>query len=84
MEGMMSEQLARFGHHPDPADDYCVEVECLLGMECNRQVGFDPEPDLERRVTRALDFKAGGSPYALVAREQLLLLAERLEDQRAA
>jgi hypothetical protein len=27
----------KFGHHLDPAIDFCVEVEELQGMACNRR-----------------------------------------------
>jgi hypothetical protein len=45
----------KFGYvDDDPANDFCVEVECIEGMACNRRVGFDPEPTLEDRVSFAI------------------------------
>lgn len=67
----MTHELGRFDHHPDPAIDFCIEVEELTAMAYNRRVGFDPEPDLERRVERAMDFRVGGDTNAVIAKEIL-------------
>jgi hypothetical protein len=64
----MSEQLGRFDHHPDPAIDFCIEVEELEGMAYNRRVGFGPEPTLNARVNRAMDFRVGGDLNAIAAK----------------
>lgn len=71
MMEQVAEKLGRFGHHPDPAIDYCVEVEELEGMMFNRRVGFDLEPDLDKRVERAMDFRVGGDLNAIGARQTL-------------
>ncbi|MBY3162081.1 hypothetical protein HFO65_15715 [Rhizobium laguerreae] len=65
------EKLGRFGHHPDPAIDFCVEVEELEGMMFNRRVGFDAEPALDSRVEKAMDFRVGGDMNAIGARQTL-------------
>jgi hypothetical protein len=65
------EKLGRFGHHPDPAIDYCVEVEELEGMMFNRRVGFDAEPSLDERVGKAMGFSVGGDQNAIGARQTL-------------
>jgi hypothetical protein len=65
------EKLGRFGHHPDPAIDYCVEVEELEGMMFNRRVGFDAEPSLDERVGKALGFSVAGDQNAIGARQTL-------------
>lgn len=60
-----------FGHHPDPAIDFCVEVEELQGMAYNRKVGFDPEPSLDPRIFRAMQFRVGGDEGAVCAKQTL-------------
>lgn len=61
----------QFGHHPDPAIDFCVEVEELQGMAYNRNVGFDLEPTLDSRIERAMQFRAGGDIGAIDAKHLL-------------
>ena len=61
----------KFGHHLDPAIDFCVEVEELQGMACNRKIGFDPEPTLDDRVFRAMQFRVGGDECAVAAKSAL-------------
>lgn len=65
------ETLGRFGHHPDPAIDFCVEVEEIQAMACNRKIGFDPEPTLDRRIDQAMQFRVGGDPIAVAAKGML-------------
>lgn len=60
-----------FGHHPDPAIDFCVEVEEIQAMACNRRIGFDAEPTLDRRIDRALMFQVGGDAGAVAAKDLL-------------
>lgn len=68
---MSGETLGRFDHHPDPAIDFEVEVEELIAMAINRRTGFDPEPDLDRRVERAMSFRVGGVPTCVSAKAEL-------------
>lgn len=56
----MTERLGKFGHHPDAAIDFCVEVEEIQAMAYNRKVGFDNEPSLDDRIEKALAFRVGG------------------------
>lgn len=77
----MSEKLGRFDHHPDPAIDFEVEVEELIGMAYNRRVGFDPEPDLDRRVERAMQFSVGGVPSCVSAKAELRKIDVELREQ---
>jgi len=60
-----------FGHHPDPACDFCVEVEEIQAMACNRRIGFDPEPSLDARLERAMMFRVGGDLIAINAKATL-------------
>lgn len=66
--------LGRFDHHPDPATDFCVEVEAIEGELRNLQLGLDhaPKPaDLLRRINLALEFKTGGDEGAVKAKGAL-------------
>ena len=68
-------ELCRFNHHPDPAIDFCVEVESLLGEIENQRIGFKngtpTQSELDNRIEHALDFKVGGDPGAVLAKQQL-------------
>lgn len=68
---MKTETLGRFGHHPDPAIDFEVEVEEIIGMAHNRRVGFDAEPTLDDRVEKAMGFKVGGVETCVTAKSEL-------------
>lgn len=79
-----TERLGRFGHHPDPAIDFCVEVEELEGMMFNRRVGFDLEPDLDKRVESAMRFNVGGDIHAMAAKCFLKTIEDELSRRAAA
>jgi len=72
---MESERLGRFGHHPDPAIDFCVEVECIEGEHFNIKIGFMEETptlnELRKRVDRAMGFRVGGDLNAVEAKRLL-------------
>jgi hypothetical protein len=67
----MSETLGRFGHHPDPATDFEIEVDALMGMWINRKTGFDPEHDFAPRMEKAMQFRVGGVRSAISAKGAL-------------
>ena len=69
----MNEVLGRFQHHPDPAIDFCVEVEELEAECYNRRVGFQPIPRdmLLTRIDRAMDFRVGGDLASIAAKDVL-------------
>lgn len=77
------ERLGRFGHHPDPAIDFCVEVEELESMHRNRTIGFDHEPALEARVEKAMDFRVGADLNAVHAKQALRQVDAELCGQRS-
>ena len=77
------EKLGRFGHHPEPDIDFEVEVEELVGMAINRRTGFDREPDLERRVERAMGFRVGGVPSCVAAKDDLRKIDAELRSNMA-
>jgi hypothetical protein len=74
---IMEEKVGRFGHHPSPAIDFCVEVGALEAMEYERAHGFDPHNDFEHRLSRALDFNVGGDEIAVRAKDILRGIASR-------
>lgn len=81
---MRIEKLGRFGHHPDPAIYFEVEVESIVGMDLDREWGFDDHRDLERRVDTAMEFIVGGDPGAIAAKATLREIASRLRQQAGA
>lgn len=77
----VSEVLGRFGHHPDPAIDFCVEVEELEAITESARLGlsgFGHEQDrtsLNGRIERAMEFRVGGDANAVAAKGALRALA---------
>jgi len=73
-----TEKLGRFGHHPDPAIDFCFEVETLDSEWLNTKIGFmNGTPsvgELRRRTDRAMDFRVGGDLNAIGAKRLLRLI----------
>jgi hypothetical protein len=67
----MTTALGRFGHHPDPAIDFCVEVEILQGQTYEAQVGMIPAAPVVERIDRAMSFRVGGDLNAISAKETL-------------
>lgn len=68
----MSEIVGRFGHHPDPAIDFCIEVECIEGEAYNERVGFPVEGrPLGDRIFYAMSFRVGGDLGAISAKGRL-------------
>jgi hypothetical protein len=65
--------LGRFGHHPDPANDFCVEVEAIEGEAKNYRIGFQPQSRaaLLDRINRAMTFNVGGDEIAVSAKNAL-------------
>lgn len=70
------EKLGRFGHHPDPAIDYCIEVEAIEGyyFDATHGIGKPSEgprkidDTFRNRVEHALDFIVGGDLNAIAAK----------------
>ena len=71
--------VGRFGHHPDPAVDFCEEVDQLKGIAHNVTVGFGDWftdwIDLDERIFRAMSFRVGGNQNAVAAKGDLRKLA---------
>ena len=77
----MTTHMARFGHHPEPAIDFCIEVEELEAIAESSRLGltgFGHEQDretLDQRIERAMDFRVGGDAGCVAAKDALRRLA---------
>ena len=73
-----SHELGRFGHHPDPATDFEVEVQDIEGEVQNFRVGFQPlsRQTLLERIARAMTFRVGGVPTCVAAKDALRRLEQ--------
>jgi hypothetical protein len=62
-----------FDHHPDPAIDFCIEVEEIQSIAHDRSIGFVNADDsrLEDRIFRAMQFNVGGDENAISAKALL-------------
>lgn len=80
---MTIETMARFGHHPEPAIDFCIEVEELESIALNRKLGltgFGHEADFagfDDRLDRAMNFRVGGDLNCINAKARLRALTAR-------
>lgn len=70
--------LGRFGHHPDPAIDFCVEVEVIEGMAYDAKVGLAERKAVEDRIFKAMMFNVGGVGAAVEAKGRLRRIEARL------
>lgn len=73
-----TDQLGRFGHHPDPSNDFCIQVEALDGRLYSAinhisKPGEQPESVLAvlDDIRKAMDFRVGGDPIAVSAKDRL-------------
>lgn len=74
----MTEKLGRFGHHPDPAIDFCCEVDAIEGMVADHRAGLCTKPPIRERMAKALDFTVGGDINAVIAKDTLRALSVTL------
>lgn len=73
--------LGRFGHHPDPAIDFCIEVDAIKGELRQLALRLHVEGgDLGRRINRAMDFRVGGDPNACLAKVRLRQIEDEYHD----
>lgn len=63
-----------FGHHPEPATDFCMEVEAIENEITGRAAGLPPQFNLRERIARAMAFKVGGAPKAIAAKRDLRMI----------
>lgn len=80
------EKLGRFGHHPDPANDFCIEVEAIVGLHFDALHGISKpgtEPitmaEVQQRIDSAMDFTVGGDEIAVKAKATLRTLSTTLQ-----
>jgi len=64
-----------FGHHPDPAVDFCLEVEAIENEAVDQKAGMPPRFSVAERAARALQFRVGGDPRAIAAKAALRAIA---------
>ena len=76
--------LGRFGHHPDPATDYCCEVDRLEGEAYEAGVGMRDPMDVRAAAEKAMGFRVGGDPLAVRAKGVLRDLCASLDARIAA
>lgn len=63
--------LGRFGHHPDPAIDFCTEVDAIEGLYADCLAKLEVFADADARAARAMGFRVGGDPSAVSAKDRL-------------
>ena len=68
-------KLGRFDHHPDPAIDFCIEVDAIEAEVFDATHGLISGSGLNRRIERALEFRVGGDIGAVNAKASLRRVA---------
>lgn len=75
----IADVLGRFGHHPDPAIDFEIEVEELQSIIIDKELGLRADEELPvDRMFLAMQFRVGGDPGAVEAKFLLRELERRL------
>ena len=66
-------KLGLFDHHPDPAIDFCIEVEEIEAQAWNLKHGLHAptEWQLNNRIRKAMYFRVGGDQGAVAAKDKL-------------
>jgi hypothetical protein len=76
-------RLVRFGHHVNPALDFCIEVETIEGHLHDAQHDFPGkriDDTFLDRIRTAMDFVVGGDPIAVSAKETLRRIHDEVKD----
>jgi hypothetical protein len=61
-----------FGHHPDPAIDFCHEVDEIEALVFDAVNGIrDCGSEASQRIRRAMDFRVGGDALSVEAKWRL-------------
>jgi hypothetical protein len=63
--------MRSFGHHPDPAIDFCVEVDIIEGLTFDAAHGMADRKAVEDRIFSAMQFTVGGDERAVAAKQRL-------------
>lgn len=76
--------LGRFGHHPDPAIDFCHEVDCCEADAhgLRGEVGVNLRGALLLRIERAMTFRVGGDAGCIAAKRGLRDLEAAIKEGR--
>lgn len=77
-ESAGTDSMGRFNHHPDPAIDFCIEVEVIEGMAYDYSVGLAERGPLADRIFTAMQFRVGGDPCAVEAKATLRQIEQRI------
>lgn len=75
-------ELGRFGHHPDPAIDFCHEVECCENdaYDLRASTRYTDRRQLLVRIDRAMSFRVGGDEGCVSAKQRLRELERAILD----
>jgi len=80
----MSEVMGRFGHHPCPANDFCIEVEELEAITTDKLLGLRTDEQWpQARIDKAMEFITGGDAVATGAKANLRAIAQRTKGDAA-
>lgn len=71
--------MSKFGHHPDPATDFAIEVDSLEGMLADYKAGLEQRAALEDRIFKAMQFRVGGTLMAVAAKQALRDVEDELK-----
>lgn len=74
--------IGRFGHHPDPAIDLCVEIDDIVAEFANLRIGFGPITRLADKIYSAMAFRVGGDEGAVKAKARLREIEAEFEAWR--
>ena len=72
----------QYDHHPDPAIAFCIEVDALEGMAYDVMAGLCSYESFIERCRRASEFRVGGDPHAVAAKDRLRALIATVRPQR--
>jgi hypothetical protein len=64
-------KLGRFKHHPDPAVDFCVEVDVIGGLAADVAAKLEKKSVVLERIEKAMRFRVGGDERAVAAKALL-------------
>jgi hypothetical protein len=73
-------KIGRFGHHPDPATDFAVEVDEIEGMVADVKAGLEKPKAVDDRLFKAMQFRVGGTVLAVAAKQALRQAAADLKE----
>lgn len=71
---MQTEKIGRFGHHPDQAIDFEVEITDLIGQAFEADHGMTEREPVVARIRQARLFRVGGVPSCVAAKDTLRTL----------